>query len=58
MPGGRIVQLAMSLGTTLLGVLLLLMAGSSELGLFGALFIILGALGVVLWLVLPTGARR
>jgi hypothetical protein len=58
MPGGRIVQLAMSLGTALLGVLLLLMAGSSELGLFGALFIILGALGVVLWLVLPTGARR
>jgi hypothetical protein len=58
MPGGRIVQLAMSLGTALLGVLLLLMAGSSGLGLFGAFFIVLGALGVVLWFVLPTDARR
>ena len=58
MPGGRIVQLAMSLGTALLGVLLLLLAGSSELGLFGWLFVVLGALGVVLWFVLPTGARR
>jgi|SoimicMinimDraft_8_1059736.scaffolds.fasta_scaffold171160_1 hypothetical protein len=58
MPGGRIVQLAMSLGTALLGVLLLLLAGSSELGLFGSLFVVLGALGVVLWFVLPTGARR
>lgn len=58
MPGGRIVQLAMSLGTALLGVVLLLLAGSSELGLFGSLFVVLGALGVVLWFVLPTGARR
>jgi hypothetical protein len=58
MPGGRIVQLAMSLGTALLGVLLLLLAGSSELGLFGSLFVVLGALGVVLWFVLPSGARR
>ena len=58
MPGGRIVQLAMSLGTALLGVLLLLLAGSSELGLFGSLFVVLGELGVVLWFVLPTGARR
>ncbi len=58
MPGGRIVQLAMSLGTALLGALILLLAGSSELGLFGALFVVLGALGVVLWFVLPTGARR
>jgi hypothetical protein len=57
-PGGRIVQLAMSLGTALLGVVLLLLAGSSELGLFGSLFVVLGALGVVLWFVLPTGARR
>jgi hypothetical protein len=58
MPGGRMVQLAMSLGTALLGVLLLVLAGSSGLGLFGCLFVVLGALGVVLWFVLPTGARR
>ena len=52
------VQLAMSLGTALLGVLLLVLAGSSGLGLFGCLFVVLGALGVVLWFVLPTGACR
>ena len=56
MPGGRVVQLTMSLGTAVLGVLLLLWTGSSEAGLFGWLFVGLGALGVVMWFVLPTGA--
>jgi hypothetical protein len=58
MPGGRVLQFAMSLGTAVLGVLLLLWAGSSELGLFGWVFLALGALGVLLWFVMPTNARR
>lgn len=58
MPGGRLLQLAMSMGTAVLGVLLVLLAGSSELGLFGWVFLTLGALGVVLWWVMPVNARR
>jgi hypothetical protein len=51
-------QLAMSLGTAVLGVLLLLMAGSSEIGLFGWVFLALGGLGVFLWFVWPVNVRR
>ncbi len=58
MPGGRLMQLAMSLGTAVLGLVLLLWAGASEIGLFGWVFVALGALGVVFWLVLPVNARR
>jgi hypothetical protein len=58
MPGGRLLQCAMSLGTAVLGLLLVLLAGSTELGLFGWVFLALGALGVVLFLVLPVNARR
>jgi hypothetical protein len=58
MPGGRLLQCAMSLGTAVLGVLLVLLAGSSELGLFGWVFLVLGALGVVMFLVLPVNTRR
>lgn len=58
MPGGRLIQCAMSLGTAVLGILLVLLAGSSELGLFGWVFLALGALGVVMWLVVPANARR
>lgn len=58
MPGGRMLQCAMSLGTAVLGLLLVLLAGPSELGLFGWVFLALGALGVVLWFVMPVNARR
>lgn len=58
MPGGRLIQCAMSLGTAVLGILLVLLAGPSELGLFGWVFLALGALGVVMWLVVPADARR
>jgi hypothetical protein len=58
MPGGRMLQCAMSLGTAVLGVLLLLLAGSSEWAAFGWVFLALGTLGVVLWWVMPVNARR
>ena len=58
MPGGRAVQLGMCLLTAILGAVLLLWGGSSELGLFGWPFFALGALGTFLWFVLPYGARR
>jgi hypothetical protein len=52
-------QCAMSLGTAVLGLLLLLGAGwTSELGLFGWVFLLLGALGVLFWFVLPVNNRR
>ena len=51
-------QLGMCLLTALLGAVLLLWGGSSELGLFGWPFLALGALGTFLWFVLPYGARR
>ncbi len=52
------VQLGMCLATALLGALILLWGGASELGLFGWPFLALGALGAVLWFVFPYGARR
>ena len=52
------VQLAMCVGTAVLGLLLLLMGGSAELGPIGWPFLALGLLGVLLWFVLPHGARR
>jgi len=58
MPGGRLIQCAMSLGTAVLGILIVLLAGSSELGLFGWVFVALGALGTVMFLVLPVNTRR
>lgn len=58
MPGGRLVQLGMCLLTAVLGIVLLWWGGSSELGPFGWLFLVLGALGTLMWLVLPSGARR
>jgi hypothetical protein len=48
----------MCLGTALLGVLLLLWAGSSELSLFGWVFLAIGGLGVLLWFVMPTTTPR
>jgi hypothetical protein len=53
-----VLQLAMCLGTALLGVLLLLLAGSSEMGLFGWVFVAVGALGALLSLVVPMRTRR
>lgn len=58
MPGGRLVQVAMCLATALLGVVLLLWAGSSELGLFGWAFVALGGLGVLFWFLMPSTTRR
>jgi hypothetical protein len=51
-------QLAMCLGTAVLGALLLLWAGSSELGPFGWVFLGLGAIGALVWFVVPHDARR
>jgi hypothetical protein len=51
-------QLAMCVGTALLGLLVLVLGGSSELGLFGWLFLALGLLGAIMWVVLPTRTRR
>ena len=51
-------QLAMCLGTAVLGVLLLLWGGSSEIGPFGWLFLVLGAIGAFVWFVVPYNARR
>jgi hypothetical protein len=48
----------MCVGTALLGVVLLLTAGSSDMGLFGWMFLVLGGLGVLLSLVVPISTRR
>jgi hypothetical protein len=56
--GSQVLQLAMCIGTALLGVLLLLMASSSELSLFGWLFVVLGGLGALLSFFVPTTTRR
>jgi hypothetical protein len=51
-------QLGMCLGTAVLGLLILVLGGSSELGPFGWLFVALGALGTIMWVVLPSHTRR
>ncbi len=52
-------QCAMCFGTAVLGLLILLGAGwNSELGLFGWVFLLLGALGVLIWFLAPAGTRR
>jgi hypothetical protein len=51
-------QLAMCVGTAVLGLLILVLGGSSELGPFGWLFVALGVLGTVMWVVLPSRTRR
>ena len=51
-------QLGMCLGTALLGLLLLVLGGSSELALFGWLFLVLGGLGTLCWFLVPYTARR
>jgi hypothetical protein len=53
-----VLQLVMCLATALLGVLILLVGGSSEMGLFGWVFLVLGGLGALLTLVLPVATRR
>ena len=58
MPGGRGMQLAMCLGTALLGLLLLVWGGPSDIGLFGWLFLALGGLGTLFWFLVPYNARR
>ena len=58
MPGGRGMQLAMCLGTAVLGLLLLVWGRSSEIGLFGWLFLALGGLGTVCWFLVPYDARQ
>ena len=58
MPGGRGMQLAMCIGTAVLGLLILVLGGSSELGPFGWLFVALGVLGAIMWVVLPSRTRR
>jgi hypothetical protein len=51
-------QLGMCLGTAVLGLLILVLGGSSELGSFGWLFLALGVLGTVMWVVLPSRTPR
>ena len=51
-------QLAMCVGTAVLGLLILVLGGSSELGPFGWLFLALGVLGAIMWVVLPSRTRR
>jgi len=51
-------QLGMCLGTAVLGLLILVLGGSSELGSFGWLFLTLGALGTLWWFLVPYTARR
>ena len=58
MPGGRGMQLGMCLGTALLGLVILVLGGSSELALFGWLFLVLGGLGTLCWFLVPYTARR
>ena len=58
MPGGRGMQLGMCLGTAVLGLLILVLGGSSELGPFGWLFAALGVLGTIMWVALPSHTRR
>jgi len=50
-------QLAMCVGTALLGLLLLVWGGSSDIGLFGWLFVALGALGTLFWFLVKALAR-
>lgn len=58
MPGGRGMQLGMCVGTAVLGLLILVLGGSSELGAFGWLFLALGVLGAAMWVVFPSRAGR
>ena len=51
-------QLGMCLGTALLGLVILVLGGSSELGLFGWLFLVLGGLGTLCWFLVPYDARQ
>jgi hypothetical protein len=51
-------QLGMCVGTAVLGLLVLVLGGSSELGPFGWLFLALGVLGAVMWVVFPSRAGR
>jgi len=57
-PGGRGMQLGMCLGTAVLGLLILVLGGSSDMALFGWLFLTLGALGTLWWFLVPYTARR
>jgi hypothetical protein len=52
------VQLFMSIGTLVLGLLMVFLTTSSELALFGWALAGLGLLGVVLRFVLPPVTRR
>jgi len=51
-------QLGMCLGTAVLGLLILVLGGSSELGPCGWLFVAPGVLGTIMWVVLPSHTRQ
>ena len=52
-------HLMMSAGTLVVGLLLaLVFAAGTEFGPFGWMLAVLGAIGVVAWLVLPQPGRR
>ena len=56
---GRAMHLMMSAGTLVVGLLLaLVFAAGTEFGPFGWMLAVLGAIGVVAWLVLPQPGRR
>jgi hypothetical protein len=56
---GRWFQLAMSVGTVVVGVLLaLVFAAGTEMAPLGWLFAALGVVGTVTWLLVPQGGRR